>query len=188
MIDCIFYLDTLYNPSFFLLLFRSLLCVRFYLHFVGSFCFVVLKVCPWVADWEQVLSGLWRVELWRGPIRAVHPQWQELQSSSRTSLHSLIFPLLPHTILLHLYHFSNSTVSFPPPPQVFMDKMGRDKQGQMIVYHLIDLLKRGYRLPAPQGCPEEVRLTVCFLSVCFCILCISDSHPNLSLPQNRKAA
>lgn len=100
------------------MLFRSLLCVRFYLHFVGSFCFVVLKVCPWVADWEQVLSGLWRVELWRGPIRAVHPQWQELQSSSRTSLHSLIFPLLPHTILLHLYHFSNSTVSSPPPPGV----------------------------------------------------------------------
>uniref|UniRef100_A0A4W5Q3F1 Protein kinase domain-containing protein n=1 Tax=Hucho hucho TaxID=62062 RepID=A0A4W5Q3F1_9TELE len=45
------------------------------------------------------------------------------------------------------------------PPAAFMDKMGSDKQGQMIVYHLIDLLKRGYRLPAPKGCPEEVSLS-----------------------------
>lgn len=37
-----------------------------------------------------------------------------------------------------------------------MEKMGNEKQGQMIVYHLIDLLKHGYRLPAPDGCPTEV--------------------------------
>ena len=37
-----------------------------------------------------------------------------------------------------------------------MDKMGNEKQGQMIVYHLIDLLKQGYRLPAPENCPKEV--------------------------------
>lgn len=37
-----------------------------------------------------------------------------------------------------------------------MDKMGNEKQGQMIVYHLIDLLKQGYRLPAPDACPKEV--------------------------------
>ncbi|CDR00747.1 unnamed protein product [Oncorhynchus mykiss] len=50
------------------------------------------------------------------------------------------------------------------PPAAFMDKMGRDKQGQMIVYHLIDLLKKGYRLPAPQGCPEEIQhmMTECW--------------------------
>lgn len=40
--------------------------------------------------------------------------------------------------------------------QVFMDKMGNEKQGQMIVYHLVDLLKQGYRLPAPEDCPNEV--------------------------------
>lgn len=40
--------------------------------------------------------------------------------------------------------------------QVFMDKIGNEKQGQMIVYHLIDLLKQGYRLPAPDDCPKEV--------------------------------
>uniref|UniRef100_A0AAQ5Y1D0 Tyrosine-protein kinase n=1 Tax=Amphiprion ocellaris TaxID=80972 RepID=A0AAQ5Y1D0_AMPOC len=40
--------------------------------------------------------------------------------------------------------------------QVFMDKMGNEKQGQMIVYHLIDLLTRGFRLPAPDNCPKEV--------------------------------
>uniref|UniRef100_A0A8C9SQW5 Tyrosine-protein kinase n=1 Tax=Scleropages formosus TaxID=113540 RepID=A0A8C9SQW5_SCLFO len=32
-----------------------------------------------------------------------------------------------------------------------------DKQGQMIVYHLIELLKRGSRLPQPEGSPVEVR-------------------------------
>jgi len=41
--------------------------------------------------------------------------------------------------------------------QVFMEQMGEDKQGQMIVYHLIDLLKRNYRLPPPDGCPAEVK-------------------------------
>ena len=40
--------------------------------------------------------------------------------------------------------------------QVFMEKMGNEKQGQMIVYHLIDLLKQGYRLPAPDNCLKEV--------------------------------
>lgn len=37
-----------------------------------------------------------------------------------------------------------------------MERMGTEKQGQMIVYHLIDLLKQGYRLPAPDNCPAEV--------------------------------
>lgn len=37
-----------------------------------------------------------------------------------------------------------------------MEKMGNEKQGQMIVYHLVDLLKNGYRLPAPDNCPKEV--------------------------------
>lgn len=37
-----------------------------------------------------------------------------------------------------------------------MERMGKEKQGQMIVYHLIDLLKQGYRLPAPENCPAEV--------------------------------
>ncbi|XP_061148677.1 tyrosine-protein kinase JAK2-like [Syngnathus typhle] len=42
------------------------------------------------------------------------------------------------------------------PPAVFMEQMGNDKQGQMIVYHLIDLLKQGYRLPVPENCPKEM--------------------------------
>lgn len=37
-----------------------------------------------------------------------------------------------------------------------MERMGKEKQGQMIVYHLIDLLKQGYRLPAPENCPAQV--------------------------------
>ncbi|CAB1352083.1 unnamed protein product [Coregonus sp. 'balchen'] len=56
-------------------------------------------------------------------------------------------------VLYELFTHSDKNCS---PPAVFMDKMGSDKQGQMIVYHLIDLLKRGYRLPAPKGCPEEI--------------------------------
>uniref|UniRef100_A0A673KW97 Tyrosine-protein kinase n=1 Tax=Sinocyclocheilus rhinocerous TaxID=307959 RepID=A0A673KW97_9TELE len=57
-------------------------------------------------------------------------------------------------VLYELFTYSDKSCS---PPAVFMEQMGEDKQGQMIVYHLIDLLKRSYRLPAPDGCPAEVR-------------------------------
>lgn len=43
------------------------------------------------------------------------------------------------------------------PPQIFMSMMGNDKQGQLIVYHLIELLRSGSRLPQPLECPTEVR-------------------------------
>ncbi|XP_056287925.1 tyrosine-protein kinase JAK2a [Pseudoliparis swirei] len=56
-------------------------------------------------------------------------------------------------VLYELFTFSDKNRS---PPAVFMDKMGNEKQGQMIVYHLIDLLKQGYRLPAPENCPKEI--------------------------------
>lgn len=48
-------------------------------------------------------------------------------------------------------------VSSRRPAQVFMSMMGNDKQGQLIVYHLIELLKSDSRLPQPLGCPTEVR-------------------------------
>ena len=50
-----------------------------------------------------------------------------------------------------------------------MDKMGNEKQGQMIVYHLIDLLKQGYRLPAPDGCPKEVSNSAARKYLSFCL-------------------
>lgn len=56
-------------------------------------------------------------------------------------------------VLYELFTYSEKSCS---PPAVFMEQMGEDKQGQMIVYHLIDLLKRNYRLPAPDGCPAEI--------------------------------
>ncbi|XP_056586772.1 tyrosine-protein kinase JAK2a isoform X3 [Triplophysa dalaica] len=64
-------------------------------------------------------------------------------------------------VLYELFTFSNKTCS---PPTVFMEQMGDDKQGQMIVYHLIDLLKRNYRLPSPIGCPAEIHtlMTECW--------------------------
>lgn len=37
-----------------------------------------------------------------------------------------------------------------------MRMIGNDKQGQMIVFHLIELLKNNGRLPRPDGCPDEV--------------------------------
>lgn len=40
--------------------------------------------------------------------------------------------------------------------QEFMRMIGNDKQGQMIVFHLIELLKNNGRLPRPDGCPDEV--------------------------------
>ncbi|XP_070707260.1 tyrosine-protein kinase JAK2a [Pempheris klunzingeri] len=56
-------------------------------------------------------------------------------------------------VLYELFTYSDKNCS---PPAVFMEKMGNEKQGQMIVYHLIDLLKQGYRLPAPNCCPKEI--------------------------------
>uniref|UniRef100_A0A8C7Z4V4 Tyrosine-protein kinase n=1 Tax=Oryzias sinensis TaxID=183150 RepID=A0A8C7Z4V4_9TELE len=56
-------------------------------------------------------------------------------------------------VLYELFTYSDKNCS---PPAVFMEKMGSEKQGQMIVYHLIDLLKQGFRLPAPEGCPQKI--------------------------------
>lgn len=56
-------------------------------------------------------------------------------------------------VLYELFTYSNKNCS---PPAVFMEKMGKEMQGQMIVYHLIDLLNKDFRLPAPDNCPKEI--------------------------------
>uniref|UniRef100_A0A7N6BQI7 Tyrosine-protein kinase n=1 Tax=Anabas testudineus TaxID=64144 RepID=A0A7N6BQI7_ANATE len=56
-------------------------------------------------------------------------------------------------VLYELFTHSDKNSS---PPAVFMSMMGNDKQGQLIVYHLIELLKSGSRLPQPLDCPTEV--------------------------------
>ncbi|XP_056151448.1 tyrosine-protein kinase JAK2 [Lampris incognitus] len=56
-------------------------------------------------------------------------------------------------VLYELFTHSNKNCS---PPAVFMAMMGNDKQGQLIVYHLIELIKSGSRLPQPLGCPAEI--------------------------------
>ncbi|XP_033828160.1 tyrosine-protein kinase JAK2 [Periophthalmus magnuspinnatus] len=56
-------------------------------------------------------------------------------------------------VLYELFTRSDKNCS---PPAVFMSMMGHDKQGQLIVYHLIQLLKSGSRLPQPAGCPAEI--------------------------------
>uniref|UniRef100_A0A3P9IAQ9 Tyrosine-protein kinase n=1 Tax=Oryzias latipes TaxID=8090 RepID=A0A3P9IAQ9_ORYLA len=56
-------------------------------------------------------------------------------------------------VLYELFTHSDKNCS---PPAVFMSMMGNDKQGQLIVYHLNELLKSGSRLPQPLGCPPEI--------------------------------
>uniref|UniRef100_H3DDQ1 Tyrosine-protein kinase n=1 Tax=Tetraodon nigroviridis TaxID=99883 RepID=H3DDQ1_TETNG len=56
-------------------------------------------------------------------------------------------------VLYELFTHSSRNSS---PPTVFMSMMGNDKQGQLIVYHLIELLKSGSRLPQPLDCPTEI--------------------------------
>uniref|UniRef100_A0A8C5HSL5 Tyrosine-protein kinase n=1 Tax=Gouania willdenowi TaxID=441366 RepID=A0A8C5HSL5_GOUWI len=56
-------------------------------------------------------------------------------------------------VLYELFTHSDKNCS---PPAVFMSIMGNDKQGQLIVYHLVELLKSGSRLPQPMGCPSEI--------------------------------
>ncbi|XP_046871688.1 tyrosine-protein kinase JAK2 [Hypomesus transpacificus] len=56
-------------------------------------------------------------------------------------------------VLYELFTHSDKNLS---PPAMFMGMMGNDKQGQLIVYHLIELLKSGSRLPQPLQCPPEI--------------------------------
>ncbi|KAM8962161.1 tyrosine-protein kinase JAK2 [Pelodytes ibericus] len=56
-------------------------------------------------------------------------------------------------VLYELFTYSEKNKS---PPSEFMRMIGGDKQGQMIVFHLIELLKKNARLPQPDGCPSEI--------------------------------
>ncbi|XP_053726409.1 tyrosine-protein kinase JAK2 [Synchiropus splendidus] len=56
-------------------------------------------------------------------------------------------------VLYELYTYSDKNCS---PPTIFMSMMGNDKQGLMIVYHLVQLLKSGSRLPKPLKCPTQI--------------------------------
>uniref|UniRef100_A0A8C1W1X0 Tyrosine-protein kinase n=1 Tax=Cyprinus carpio TaxID=7962 RepID=A0A8C1W1X0_CYPCA len=56
-------------------------------------------------------------------------------------------------VLYELFTYSDKLCS---PPTVFLSMMGGDKQGQTIVYHLVELLKTENRLPQPMGCPSEM--------------------------------
>uniref|UniRef100_G1N138 Tyrosine-protein kinase n=1 Tax=Meleagris gallopavo TaxID=9103 RepID=G1N138_MELGA len=69
-------------------------------------------------------------------------------------------------VLYELFTYIEKSKS---PPAEFMRMIGNDKQGQMIVFHLIELLKNNGRLPRPDGCPDEVKNTYICLS---CVLLI----------------
>uniref|UniRef100_A0ACB8ERH3 Tyrosine-protein kinase jak2 n=1 Tax=Sphaerodactylus townsendi TaxID=933632 RepID=A0ACB8ERH3_9SAUR len=55
-------------------------------------------------------------------------------------------------VLYELFTYIDKNKS---PPAEFMRMIGNDKQNQMIVFHLIELLKNNARLPRPEGCPDE---------------------------------
>ncbi|XP_053149934.1 tyrosine-protein kinase JAK2 isoform X2 [Hemicordylus capensis] len=56
-------------------------------------------------------------------------------------------------VLYELFTYLDKNKS---PPAEFMRMIGNDKQNQMIVFHLIELLKNNGRLQRPDGCPDEV--------------------------------
>lgn len=56
-------------------------------------------------------------------------------------------------VLYELFTYIDKNKS---PPAEFMRMIGNDKQNQMIVFHLIELLKNNGRLLRPDGCPDEV--------------------------------
>uniref|UniRef100_A0A672UZA3 Tyrosine-protein kinase n=1 Tax=Strigops habroptila TaxID=2489341 RepID=A0A672UZA3_STRHB len=60
-------------------------------------------------------------------------------------------------VLYELFTYIDKSKS---PPAEFMRMIGNDKQGQMIVFHLIELLKNNGRLPRPDGCPDEVKYCI----------------------------
>ncbi|KAF4802967.1 hypothetical protein TURU_019333 [Turdus rufiventris] len=66
-------------------------------------------------------------------------------------------------VLYELFTYIDKSKS---PPAEFMRMIGNDKQGQMIVFHLIELLKNNGRLPRPDGCPDEVKYCIKILLSC----------------------
>ncbi|XP_053322034.1 tyrosine-protein kinase JAK2 [Spea bombifrons] len=75
----------------------------------------------------------------------------ESLSESRFSVASDVWSF--GVVLYELFTYSEKNKS---PPSEFMRMVGSDKQGQMIVFHLIELLKNNGRLPQPDGCPSEI--------------------------------
>uniref|UniRef100_A0A8B9J348 Tyrosine-protein kinase n=1 Tax=Amazona collaria TaxID=241587 RepID=A0A8B9J348_9PSIT len=65
-------------------------------------------------------------------------------------------------VLYELFTYIDKSKS---PPAEFMRMIGNDKQGQMIVFHLIELLKNNGRLPRPDGCPDEVNTWAFILKI-----------------------
>ncbi|XP_061623049.1 tyrosine-protein kinase JAK2 [Phyllopteryx taeniolatus] len=75
----------------------------------------------------------------------------ESLSESRFSVASDVWSF--GVVLYELFTHSEKNCS---PPAIFMSMMGNDKQGQLIVYHLMELLKSGSRLPQTVHCPDEM--------------------------------
>ncbi|XP_017266254.1 tyrosine-protein kinase JAK2a isoform X2 [Kryptolebias marmoratus] len=56
-------------------------------------------------------------------------------------------------VLYELFTYSDKNCA---PPVIFMENMGNEKHGHMILVHFFGLLRNGFRLPAPDNCPTEI--------------------------------
>ncbi|KPP62855.1 tyrosine-protein kinase JAK2-like [Scleropages formosus] len=104
--------------------------------------FGLTKVLPQGKDYYKVKEPGESPIFWYAP---------ESLTESKFSVASDIWSF--GVVLYELFTHSNKSCS---PPTVFMGMIGTDKQGQLIVYHLIELLRSGVRLPQPAGCPDEI--------------------------------
>uniref|UniRef100_A0A8C9R5I8 non-specific protein-tyrosine kinase n=1 Tax=Scleropages formosus TaxID=113540 RepID=A0A8C9R5I8_SCLFO len=104
--------------------------------------FGLTKVLPQGKDYYKVKEPGESPIFWYAP---------ESLTESKFSVASDIWSF--GVVLYELFTHSSKSCS---PPTVFMGMIGADKQGQLIVYHLIELLRSGVRLPQPAGCPDEV--------------------------------
>uniref|UniRef100_A0A6Q2Y6V9 Tyrosine-protein kinase n=1 Tax=Esox lucius TaxID=8010 RepID=A0A6Q2Y6V9_ESOLU len=104
--------------------------------------FGLTKVLPQDKDYYMVKEPGESPIFWYAP---------ESLSESKFSVASDVWSF--GVVLYELFTHSDKNCS---PPAMFMGMMGNDKQGQLIVYHLIELLKSGSRLPRPVGCPMEI--------------------------------
>uniref|UniRef100_A0A8C9VZU5 Tyrosine-protein kinase n=1 Tax=Scleropages formosus TaxID=113540 RepID=A0A8C9VZU5_SCLFO len=104
--------------------------------------FGLTKVLPQGKDYYKVKEPGESPIFWYAP---------ESLTESKFSVASDIWSF--GVVLYELFTHSSKSCS---PPTVFMGMIGADKQGQLIVYHLIELLRSGVRLPQPAGCPDEI--------------------------------
>ncbi|KAJ8006058.1 hypothetical protein DPEC_G00124320 [Dallia pectoralis] len=104
--------------------------------------FGLTKILPQDKDYYMVKEPGESPIFWYAP---------ESLSESKFSVASDVWSF--GVVLYELFTHSDTNCS---PPKMFMSMMGENMEGQLIVYHLIEHLRSGSRLPEPVGCPSEI--------------------------------